>query len=191
MATSLSNLVNTLSDQFYNNCFDCKNPLDYMIIKDDKIVCRFFEWKKNTSKDFNKELIARFKNTYQFCENDNNKFLVLLRKGICPYEYMDSWNKFNQDKLSPMSNFYSELTMENIPNSDYRHAQRVFKTFNNKNLGDYHDLYVQSDILLLADVFENLRNECLKTYDLDLVNFTIFSMASLFKSIKCAIRFNN
>ena len=67
---------------------------------------------KNTSKDFNNELIERFKNTYQFCENDNNKFLMLLRKGIYPYEYMDSWNKFNQDKLPPMNNFYSELTME-------------------------------------------------------------------------------
>ena len=56
--------------------------------------------------------------------------------------------------------------MENITNSDYRHAQRVFKTFNNKNLGDYRDIYVQSDVLLLADVFENFRNQCLKAYDL-------------------------
>ena len=61
--------------------------------------------------------------------------------------------------------------MENITNSDYRHAQRVFKTSNNKNLGDYHDLYVQSDVLLLADVFENSKNQCLKTYDLDPANF--------------------
>ena len=158
MATSLSNLTNYLSDQLYNNCSDCKNPFDYIIFKDDKIVFRCFECKKNPSKDFNSELIERFKNTYQFCENDNNKFLMLLRKGIYPYEYMDSWNKFIQDKLPPMNNFYSELTTENITNSNYRHAQRVLKTFNNKNLGDYHDLYVQSDVLLLADVFENFRN---------------------------------
>ena len=83
---------------------------------------------------------------------------MLLRKGIYPYEYMDAWKKFNQDKLPPMKNFYSELTMENITNSDYRHAQIVFKKFNNKNIGDYHDLYVQSDVLLLTDVFENFRN---------------------------------
>ena len=114
--------------------------------------------KKIFIKDFNNELTERFKNTYQFCENDNNKFLMLLRKGIYPYEYMDSWNKLNQDKLPPMDNFYSELTMENITNSDYRHAQRVFKTFNNKNLGHYHDLYVQSDVLLLAGILENFRN---------------------------------
>ena len=79
--------------------------------------------KEKTSKDFNNELIERFKNTYQFCEHDNNKFLMLLRKEIFPYEYMDSWSKRNQDKLPPMKNFYSELTMENITNSDYRHAQ--------------------------------------------------------------------
>ena len=163
MAISLSNLVNNLSDQLHNNCSDCNNLLDYLVFKDDKIVFTCFECKKNTSKDFNNELIERFKNTYQFCENDNNKFLMLLRKELYPYEYMDYWNKFNQDKLPPMNNFYSELRLENITNSDYRHAQRVFKTFNNKNLGDYHDLYLQSDVLSLADVFENFRNQCLKT----------------------------
>ena len=103
---------------------------------------------------------------------------MLLRKGIYPYEYMDCWNKFNQDKLPHINNFYSELTIENITNSDYRHAQRVFKTFTNKNLGDYHDLYVQSDVLLLAKVFENFRNQCLKTHDLDPANFlTLPSLA--------------
>ena len=133
--------------------------------------------KKNTSKGFSNELIKRFKNAYQFRKNDNNKFLSLLRKGVYPYEYMDSWNKFNQNKLPPVNNFNNELTMKNITNSDYRHAQRVFKTFNNKKLGDYHDLYVQSDVLLLADVFENVRNQCLKTYDLDPAYF--FTLPSL------------
>ena len=61
--------------------------------------------------------------------------------------------------------------MENITHSDYRYAQRVFKTFNNKTLGNYHDLYVQSNVLLLADAFENFRNQCLKTYGLDPANF--------------------
>ena len=103
---------------------------------------------------------------------------MLLRKGIYPYECKDCWNKFNKDKLPPMNNFYSELTMENIANSDYRHAQRVFKTFDNKNLGDYHDLYVQSDVLLLADVFKNFKNQCLKAFDLDPANFlTLPSLA--------------
>ena len=68
--------------------------------------------------------------------------------------------------------------MKNTTNSDYRHVQRVFKTFNNKNLGDYHHLYVQSAVLLLADVFEDFRRQCLKTYDLDPANFlTLPSLA--------------
>ena len=90
MSTSLSSLINNLSDQLYNNCFGCKNPLDYMVFKDNKVVFRCFECKKDISKDFNNELIKRFKNTYQFCKNDKNNFLLLLRKGIYSYEYMDS-----------------------------------------------------------------------------------------------------
>ena len=95
IAISLSNFTKDLSDQLYNNCCDCKNPLDYMVFKNEQIVFRCFKCKKNTSKDLDNELIERFKNTYQFCENENNKFLMLLRKGIYPYECMDSWNKFN------------------------------------------------------------------------------------------------
>ena len=61
--------------------------------------------------------------------------------------------------------------MEDITDVDHRHAKRVFKNLNNKNLGDYHDLYVQSDTILLADVFENFRNMCIKVYELDLAHF--------------------
>ena len=80
--------------------------------------------------------------------------------------------------------------MGNITNSDYRHAKRVFKTFNNKNLGDYHDLYVQSDVLLLADIFENFRAQCLKTYDLDPASFlTLPSLVwqACLKTTKCKL----
>ena len=77
-----------------------------------------------------------------------------------------------------MNNFHSELTTQNITISNYRHAQRVFRTFNNKNLCDYHDLFVQSDVLLLDHVFENFRNQCLNIYDLDPANFlTLPSLA--------------
>ena len=67
--------------------------------------------------------------------------------------------------------FYSSLNMEDITYVDYRHAKKVFKNFNNKNLGDYHDLYVQSDTLLLADIFENFRNKCIEIYELDPAHF--------------------
>ena len=67
--------------------------------------------------------------------------------------------------------FYSKLYLEDITDEDYKHAQNVFEEFNIKILGEYHDLYVQSDILLLADVSENFRNECIEIYELDLAHF--------------------
>ena len=67
--------------------------------------------------------------------------------------------------------FYSSLNMEDITDVDHRHAKSVFKKFNNKNLGDYHDLYVKSDMLLFADVFENFRNKCIEIFVLDSAHF--------------------
>ena len=96
---------------------------------------------------------------------------MLLRKGVYPYEYMDGWDKFNETSIPNKESFYSNLTMENITETDYIHANNVFKTFKFNNLGDYHDLYVQSDTLLLADVFENFRKACIKTYELDPAHF--------------------
>ena len=97
--------------------------------------------------------------------------MILLRKGVYPYEYMDDWSRFDEEQLPDKSDFYSGLNMEEISGIDYRHAEKVFNKFNIKNLGQYHDLYVQSDTLLLADVFENLRNMCIKVYGLDPVYF--------------------
>ena len=84
---------------------------------------------------------------------------------------MDSWERFNETSLPDKKAFYSELNLEDITDKDYAHAQKVFEEFKLKNLGDYHDLYVQSDTLLLADVFENFRNMCLDIYGLDPVYF--------------------
>ena len=67
--------------------------------------------------------------------------------------------------------FYSELNLEDISNEDYQHAQKVWDTFNIQHLGEYHDLFVQSDTLLLADVFEKFRKTCLKIYQLDRAHF--------------------
>ena len=93
--------------------------------------------------------------------------MLLLRKGVYPYEDMDDWDRFNEEKLPNKSDFYSSLNMEDISEIDYRHALKVFNKFNIKNLGEYHDLYVQSDTISLADVFESFRNVCLNTYELD------------------------
>ena len=97
--------------------------------------------------------------------------MLLLRKGVYPYEYMDNWERFNEMSLPSKESFYSNLNMKNIDDIDYRHGNNVFKRFKLKNLGEYHDLYVQSDTLLLADVFENFRNKCLEVYELDPAHF--------------------
>ena len=108
---------------------------------------------------------------HKFCKGDRNKFVLLLRKGVYPYEYMDSWEKFDETTLPPKEAFYSNLNLEDISDEDYAHAQKVWKVFEIKNLGDYHDLYVQSDTLLLADVFENFRDKCIEIYGLDPAHF--------------------
>ena len=96
---------------------------------------------------------------------------MLLRKDVYPYEYIDSWERFNETSLPDKEAFYSDLNMEDITDVDYKHAKIVFKNFINNNLGDYHDLYVQNDTILLADVFENFRNMCIKVYELDPAHF--------------------
>ena len=95
----------------------------------------------------------------------------MLRKGVYPYEYMDNWERFNETSLPSKESFYSNLNMEDIDDIDYRDGNNVFNKFKLNNLGDYHDLYVQSDTLLLADVFENFRDMCLKEYELDPAHF--------------------
>ena len=102
---------------------------------------------------------------------DINKFILLLRKGVDPYEYMDNWERFDEELLPDKEAFYSTLNMKDVTDVDYRHAKKIFKNFNNKNLSDDHDFYVQSDALLLADIFDNFRNKCIEIYDLDLVHF--------------------
>ena len=194
MSSSLSNLADSLSEEFHNDrCIDCKSCLDYMSVKDNQLIFRCFECKKNHKKDFNKELINRFSSTYKFCNGDIDKFILLLRKGVYPYEYMDSWERFNETSMPDKEAFYSNLNMEDITDVDYRHAKRVFENLSNKNLGDYHDLYVQSDTLLLADVFENFRNLCIKVYELDLLIFCLHQicMASMFKENRSRIRTDN
>ena len=88
----------------------------------------------------------------------------MLQKDVYPYEYMDDWEKVNETLLPEKENFYSQLNMEDLTDADYTHAKTVCKDFEIKNLRKYHDLYVQSVVLLWADVFENFKNTCLKIY---------------------------
>ena len=92
---------------------------------------------------------------------------LLYKKGIYPYEYLDSWERFTETRLPEKESFYSKLNNENITDEEYEHAQAVWEAFECETLGDYHDLYVETDVTLLADVFENFRNICQEQYGLD------------------------
>ena len=100
-----------------------------------------------------------------------DEFNLLFRKGVYPYEYMDSWERFDETALPPIEKFYSSLTDSHISKEDYEHATKVWNTFGYKTLGDYHDLYLKTDVNLLADVFENFRKLCLQQYKLDPANY--------------------
>ena len=97
---------------------------------------------------------------------------MLLRTGVDPYEYMDSWERFNENTLRNKNSFYRKFYLENIPGKNYLHAQRVFEEIKSKNVGGDYDLYVQIDILLLADIFENFRNKCIEILELYPVHFS-------------------
>ena len=86
-----------------------------------------YKCKNNYKEDFNKDLIKRFASIYEFCNGDTNKFILLLRKRIYPYECMDNWKKFDETFLPDLEDFYSSLNMEDIADVDCRHAKRVNK----------------------------------------------------------------
>ena len=138
----------------------------FLGLKNNRLIYRCKECKEEWKRPI-KKLIETFPGVYQFCNNDLNKFVLLLRKGVYPYEYMDSWEKFNEATLPPKEVFYSNLNLEDISDEDYAHAQKVWDIFEIKNLGKYHDLYVLSEKSLLADVYEKFRNTCLDKNELD------------------------
>ena len=84
---------------------------------------------------------------------------------------MDSWERSDEEVLPDKEAFCSSVNIEDITDIDYRHSRRIYKELDNKNLGDYHDLYVQGDTLL-ADVFDNFRNKCIDIYELDPAHFS-------------------
>ena len=171
MASKLSDLVDNLSEISNKDCKTC--------METKKIIseCEFIEFRNNRlnhsckedngifTKSIN-ELTEKVPKTYQFCNGDLNKFVLLLRKGVYPYEYMDSWERFNETSLPPKKYFYSESTLEDISDKDCNHAQKVFEEYCT-DMGNYHDFYVQTDTLLLADVFEKFKDTYIEIYGLD------------------------
>ena len=90
-----------------------------------------------------------------------------MGEDVDPYEHMDSWEKFNETSLPGKKEFYSNLTVESVTDADYKHAKEFWEGFGIQSLGQHHDLYLQSDTLLLADVFENFRDKCREIYQLN------------------------
>ena len=133
MPTSLSNLVANLSEIYKKECKAC------MKRKNVKLECDFIEFKnklryncKECEKIWLKPvngLTKMFPSVYQFCNGDLNRFVFLLRKGVYPYEYMESWERFNETSLPDKEAFYSKLNLEGISNIDYAHSQKVWKVF--------------------------------------------------------------
>ena len=174
MPTSLSELVDNTSGIF--NSIECKSCIGkikinsefcFVGLKNNRLIYKCKECKEECKRPIN-ELIENYSNTYQFCKGNLNRFVMLLGgKGVYPDEYMDNWNKFNETSLSSKKAFYSELNLENITDKDYTRNKKVWEVSGIRNLDEYHDLYVQTDTLLLEDIFENFRNMCLNIYELD------------------------
>ena len=111
-----------------------------------------------------KPTTKRLRETSKIC---GEKVRLLVRKGVYPYDYMDSLERLNKTQLPPKEAFYSKLNKSHISDEAYEHAQKVWSEFDCETMRDYHDLYLKSDVLLLADVFENFRDVCLTNYELD------------------------
>ncbi|XP_065664717.1 uncharacterized protein LOC136086350 [Hydra vulgaris] len=127
------------------------------------------------SKNLSKEQFKNIRKLYsgkqfeEFSMDSKNlkKLDLLIKKGVYPYDWVDSVDKFNETQLPTKESFFSKLNDEDISDDDYSHAQNVWNEFHCKTFTDYRDLYNVSDVLLLADVFENFRDVCMKNYKLD------------------------
>ena len=123
-----------------------------------------------------KSIKDTFPNTYAYFKKvykniDEQAFELLTRKGVYPYEYMDCWEKMKEKTLPPKDEYYSQLTGKEISEENYKFAHNVWDSFKLKNLGELHDLYMGSDVNLLADVFESFREFNLLNYKLDPAHF--------------------
>ena len=169
MNESLSTLVYNLSG--LNKC-KCEKPsfdnikITYRVINNKHLAharCKVSLWREDHKLSV---VTANFK-----CCGNVPKFLLLLRKGIYSYECMENMLKFNEKELPTIDNFHNNLNSSDISKADYAHAKKVWQFFKLKDLDEYHDVYVQSDVAQLSDVFEDFRSLCLKEYELDPLYF--------------------
>jgi len=100
----------------------------------------------------------------EFSKLSAENFDLLTHKGIFPYEYIDCIEKLEDMCLPPRKSFYSSLTIDTVYEDNYAHAVNVWQRFSIRTLGEYSDLYLKTDVLLLADIFENFRDSCVASY---------------------------
>ena len=173
--------------------FSIKVPVDSYIDKNgdekDKLIeLRFidsFKFMSSSLDSLTKNLVRGGKKLFGFEDYSELQYDLLTRKGVYPYEYVNSLDRFNETQLHPIDVFYSNLNMSSISEEDYQHAQRVWKEFGIHNLGDYHDLYLRTDVVLLANVYEAFRDTCLKHYKLDPVHFYTSPRLAWKACLKC------
>ena len=142
--------------------------------KDKLIELRFidsFKFMSSSLDSLTKNPVRSGKKLFGFEDYSELQYDLLTRKGVYLYEYVNSWDQFNETQLPPINAFYSNLNMSSTSKEDYQHAQRVWKEFGIRDLGDYHDLYLRTDVVLLANVFEAFRDTCLRHYKLDPAHF--------------------
>ena len=139
--------------RFIDSCRFMASSLDELASNLDDDQCKNLRWFYRHEEDFN----------------------LMRRKGVYPYEYVDGWEKFKETALPPKEAFYSKLYMRGISDGDYEHARKVwncmYREGPKRTLGDYHDVYLATDVLSLADVFESFREMCMEHYKLDPAHF--------------------
>ena len=178
LSSSLDKLVNNLADK--TQIIGCKycprrGPPN-AILRHQDIAHKGDNLKEFKHTVMNQTLPELFPNLYRnFKEKWGHlppeAFQMLTRKGVYPYSYMDSFDKFAETQLPPEEAFENDLSKENISEEDHTFVKELWKTFHLQNLGELHDLYMETDTLLLADVFENYRKTILKHYGLDPIHF--------------------
>ena len=163
MASSLDKVTSNLRGASQIECDKCKGSVELTNSSGDYIAslgCEKCRTKK--TKDLDEGVLKKnFNHTSRFWGCDE-KFRLMIRKGVYPYEYMDGQRKFEEASLRPKDAFYSRLNMKGISGQDHEHAQQVWNIMEKKTLGCFHDTYLKTDVLLLAVVFEAFRNICLK-----------------------------
>ena len=169
IASSLDSLTNNLVGVSGMPCNVCEESCEFTHVNENYVT--HGKCKDCYSRYSKRQLSVNSEFDNLRVSHNDEQFRLLLRKGVYPYEYMTSWNMFEETKVPPKEALHSNLNMSGISEYDYEHAQNVWKEFKLKNLGEYHDLYLKTDTLLLSNVFEAFRNECLEYHKLDPAHF--------------------